>query len=83
MLPGFDFSPDDILRIMKVRMRDIDVKENFPNWYDNNKCSAPQCFHAESQRHIFFCEYLNSIGELSFLDTQYEDIYSDDTAKMF
>ena len=54
---GSNLSTDDSLMILKCRIRDLDVRGNFPNAYNDTICPFPQCTDYESQYHLASCEY--------------------------
>ena len=80
LTPGYELSTDDICMILKCRIRDLNVKGNFPNAYRDTKCIFPLCTSYESQSHLASCEFYDNhliIPE----GLIYEDIFISDVKK--
>ena len=73
-----NLTSETMKRIMKIRLRDIPVKCNFPGAFSDNKCvAAPLCDKSESNEHLFSCEYLAAGNEMTENNIKYEHIFSD------
>ena len=69
---------DTMKRVLKVRLRDIPLKCNFPNVFSDKKCvAAPLCSRDETNHHLFSCEFMAAPNEMSIPDVKYEDIFND------
>ena len=80
--PGSEFSSDEICGILKCRIRDLDVRGNFPNAYKSIECPFPLCKETESQFHIASCSFYSESNLVSN-DLHYEDIFKSDVQKQF
>ena len=78
--PGSNLSTDDLCGILKCRIRDLDVKENFSKAYRDTECPFPLCKSSESQLHLAYCKFNpeSSIIPNGFI---YEDILKSDIDK--
>ena len=72
---------EEMKNIMRIRIRDIDVKANFPNYYKDRKCSVPECKAEETNSHIFNCKFLGAENDVVEKEVEYENIFSDDAEK--
>ena len=76
--PSSGLTIEEMKKIMKIRIRDVDLKCNFPNFYKDKKCiAAPLCPMEDSNSHIFSCNFIGSGKELSKPDLRYDKIFSD------
>ena len=81
-LPGNNISIDCMRKIFEIRSRNMKLKCNFPNQYNDRKCLVPQCLDSDSQLHLYTCKYLSEKSDRVMLcDLSYEDIFKDDVAK--
>ena len=63
-------------KIIKLRLRDVYLKANFPMRFKDKKCSASElCSFEESQKHIFSCIFLSPGNQLSQENVEYENIF--------
>ena len=70
-----NLTSETMKRILKVRLRDIPVKCNFPGAFSDNKCvAAPLCDKSESNEHLFSCEYLAAGNEMAENNIKHEHI---------
>ena len=68
--------------ILKIRIRDIQLKCNFPGAFSDKKCLAsPSCKGDDSNSHVFQCEFTTSGSEVCKDKVIYEDIFSDKCEK--
>ena len=81
--PGFNLATDGMCRILKCRIRDLDVKENFPNAYNDTKCPFPNCKSSESQDHLISCNSYPDNCNLIPSGLKYEDIFTRDVDKQY
>ena len=77
-----NLTSEDIQRILKIRIRDIDLKCNFPKFYSDRKCWAPDCFGEDSSRHIFECSFLGSEGNVIEENVLFDSIFGNDVSKI-
>ena len=54
---GTGLSSESICNILKCRIRDLDVKQNFANAYEDTKCPFSLCISSETQFHLFTCNF--------------------------
>ena len=74
-----DISVEMCKFIIKVQMRMLEVKCNFPSKYEDllcNMCKITEC----SQEHLLECKVLN--GEMSIENVRYNDIYGENIENM-
>ena len=64
-------------KIFQLRSRNLPVKANFPRMHDNIKCVIPECNGEDSQKGLFFCEYLEPMNQVIDQYIQYEDIFTE------
>ena len=76
--PGNNMTTNEKRKICQIRLRDIPVKGNFPNMYDDQTCVVSECLMRETQDHIFDCKYLCGEKELLNGRVNYEDIFDSD-----
>ena len=69
-------------RILKIRIRDLDLKCNFPKFYSNRNCWAPGCLGEDSSRHIFECSFLGSKGNIIEENVPFDSIFGNDVSKI-
>ena len=79
---GWNLSSDDLCKILKCRIRDLDVRENFSNAYENTKCPFPLCKSPENQLHLSSCEFYPDSSIISN-GIKYEDLFNSDIEKQF
>ena len=66
---------------MKIRLRDIPLKCNFPNAFSDRKClAAPLCQEEDTNEHLFKCFYMTSKTEICKENIRYEQIFSDNVS---
>ena len=82
LIPGSNFSSDDICNILKCRIRDLDIKGNFPKAYSDTKCPFPHCSSSESQIHFAYCSFYSN-GSIIPNNVQYIDIFKSDIKKQY
>ena len=80
LLPGHRLNIHEMRKIMKMRLRDTDVRMNFPNLYSTTLCPIQGCTFQESQQHLVSCSSLTQFSpgfNNSFLPTDFsfEDLY--------
>ena len=81
--PGNNLSVIDMRTIFMIRMRNLNIKCNFPSMYNDRKCIVPQCSDEDSQFHLYSysCQYLeeNTISEVN--NGSYYDIFSNNVRR--
>ena len=80
--PESNLSSEDMCRILKSRIRDLDVKGNFVNSYTDTKCPINLCLSYESQSHLAHCTFYPETTSITN-GLQYKDIFNDDIEKLF
>ena len=83
MRPGSNLAIDDVCNILKSRIRDLDVKENFPNSHKDTKCPFPLCDSSESQAHLFSCESYPDDCNIIPIGMKYENLFESNTKKQY
>ena len=82
MKPKAKLSIEEVRRILHIRIRDLDIKGNFPKANESMKCSASkECNEEEVQSHIFDCIYLKPANELIEEKVEYDDIFVNEPNK--
>ena len=77
-----NLSLETMKRILKIRLRDIPLKRNFPNLYEDKKClAAPVCVGEDSNQHVFSCLFLEEKNQISTNDIEYKQIFGDNIMK--
>ena len=73
---GYGLNSDTQRKILKIRVRDLAIRDNFKNSYSDIKCQVPGCEEVETQRHIYqsYC-ILTSIIQEPNTSIRYEDIF--------
>ena len=79
---GSNLSPDDSCKILKCRIRDLDVRENFSHAYEDTKCPFPLCKSPENQLHLAICEFYPERSVISN-GLKYADLFKSDIEKQF
>ena len=75
-----ELSSETMKKIIKIRLRDIYLKCNFPGAFGDRFCVAdPKCKKEDSNEHLFSCEYLTLGNEISTTNITYAEIFNDDT----
>ena len=80
--PGPNYPSEDICRILKCRIRDVDVKANFKNAYKDLKCPFQLCTSIETQHHLASCKFYPERSLISS-NFQYNDLFGSDFHKQF
>ena len=75
-------SSEESCKILKCRIRDLDVRDNFPNAYADRSCPFPQCESPESQLHLSTCQYYSDSSVIPN-GLKYEDLFESDIEKQF
>ena len=86
LLPGNSLTITDMRRIMKIRIRDIPVRGNFPNASKQTDCPASNCSSKETQIHLYESNCWTKNEENKTLSTtgaNYSDIYGRYIQKQF
>ena len=76
--PESKLSINDQRTILHIRMRELDVRANFPQAHESIKCTFP-CQENETQFHIFICKYFSPHNELISNSVDYKDIFGLET----
>ena len=79
------FTNENKILLFKLRTRMVDVKINFKNKYSTANLRCRLCHgEDESQEHLLDCNVLilNCLELYNDSDVQYEDIFSENVAKM-
>ena len=63
-------------KIFEARSRNIYIKKNFPNIFQDTKCVIPECDREDSQYDLFYCEFLSPRNQMMINPVQYRDIFS-------
>ena len=82
LCPESNISSEDMFRILKCRIRDLDVKGNFVNSYKDTKCPFNLCSSYESQSHLAHCTFYPE-NTLIPNGLKYQDMFKDDIGKVF
>ena len=82
LIPGSNISSDDMCNILKCRIRDLDLKGNFPNAYEDKKCPFTRCNSPESQFHFAYCEFYSD-NSIIPRGIEYADLFESDVQKQF
>ena len=81
-LPGNNLSVDCMRQIYCIRMRNLQLKCNYPSQYNDTKCIIPSCISDDSQQHLFLSSYFDKNGRnLVNKDLKYEDIFTNNVSK--
>ena len=89
LLPENKLDIHSMRKIMHMRLRDTNVRSNFPSSFSSTICpsSTPGCKDEESQQHVFICSYLtqystdmNCIIPNGF---SYDDLYGRNVLKQY
>ena len=81
--PGNNLSVSDMRTIFMMRMRNLNLKCNYPSMYDNRKCIAPQCMDEDSQFHIYSCKYLDEHNSITMPNNSYYDIFTNNVERQY
>ena len=68
-------------QIFQLRSRNLPIKANFPNQFNDKRCVIPECSGQDSQRDLFNCKYLDPNNILMERSIEYEDLFSNDVKK--
>ena len=82
LTPGSYLSSDDVCNILKCRIRDLDVKGNFPMKYSDKSCPFPDCKATESQYHFATCGYYPHTKVIPN-GVHYSDLFESDPLKQY
>ena len=66
-------------KILRVRVRDIPVKGNFPNLYPDKKCPVQTCHEDETQKHVFHSRCIQTSSIANNQSIEYEEIFQNNT----
>ena len=66
---------ENMKNIMKIRIRDLHLKSNFPNHYTDKICLAPECNAEETNKHVFSCSFLGDPNEIVETSLEYDMIF--------
>ena len=81
---GNNFSTNDILEILAIRLKDIPLKANNPYLYTDRYCIAKGCIEEETNIHFYNCNLLvPKSRNLISSSISHQDIYSDDPLKQY
>ena len=63
--------------ILRVRLRDVYLRGNFPNAFSNITCEVPECSEDETQKHVYhsYCIYKQTIQKKTTDSISYETIF--------
>ena len=78
---GNGLNSTDMKDIFKMRSRNIFVKTNFPNMFNDDKCVVNLCTGKDDQKHIFECTHLKT-NKFSVDNVKYEEIFSNEVSKL-
>ena len=67
-------------RIMRVRLRDVPLRGNFPNSYTDKKCPVPSCNEEETQRHIYYSNCINTSSVALNKSVEYDEVFKENVA---
>ena len=78
LTPEYNLTTEDMKNILKIRLRDIPLKCNFPGAFSDRKCiAAPLCTGEDSNEHLFACEFMSDENEPCGQTSKYESIFRD------
>ena len=78
---GSKLSHREMKQLFQLRSRNLQIKDNFPNQYNDRDCVIHQCSGQDSQRGLFYCDYLEPIKIITESSVEYDDIFSNDISK--
>ena len=67
--------------ILQTRIRDLSLKCNFRNAYQDTKCLVPECIGEDETKHVFECQFLGGGNEIIQNHLPFEDLYGCDVKK--
>ena len=80
-LPQNRLSIRQMQQIFQLRSRNLPLKANFPNQFNDKRCVIPECSDQDSQKDLFHCKYLDPKNILMERSIEYEDLFSNDVKK--
>ena len=78
---GSKLSPREMKQLFQLRSHNLQLKDNFPNQFTDRDCVIPECSGQDSQRGLFYCNYLEPINTLTETAVEYDDIFSNEISK--
>ena len=79
--PGHNLTVSEMRTICMIRLRNLNLKCNFPSIHADRKCIAPQCSEDDSQFHIYSCLYLEDKDAVALKNTSYYDIFTNNVGR--
>ena len=67
--PGYNLTVCEMRNIFMIRLRNLNLKCNFPSMYSDRKCIVNPCSGEDSQIHLYSCEYLETSNTIALKDT--------------
>ena len=82
LTPKFQLTSEEMKIILKIRLRDIPLKCNFPGAYSDRNCLAfPSCSGEDSNKHLFICDFMSPQNIICQTNLNYESIFGDEVDK--
>jgi len=68
-------------KIFTIRTRDLNIRGNFKNSYNDIKCQVPECDEQETQKHVFqsYCIHTSTIHDPN-VSIKYEEIFGENVS---